>query len=182
MLNYGRVAATLYHLFLAEDNSPELFAQAKRIHSLIPYGMLKNVIRIANPAAVMSGVLDLFLAQPFGTRSLMQRVLAMALGDGIRTLQKSIDSLHPKIEDKTLCERIQAYTNADESTKMSIRREATSDGVDLVVAIMRSDQLEPELNSKQTETIVNAFVAWNNAVENVRSNQICHVNQTELQN
>ncbi|KAG7139487.1 PX domain-containing protein like [Verticillium longisporum] len=59
------IAATIYHLFLAEDNSPELFAQAKRIHSLIPYTVMKNVIRIANPAAVMSGVLDIFLAQPF---------------------------------------------------------------------------------------------------------------------
>ena len=48
------VAATIYHLFLAEDNSPELFAQAKKIHSLIPYTVIKNVIRIANPAAVMS--------------------------------------------------------------------------------------------------------------------------------
>src|SRR5256714_11161820 len=36
------VAATIYHLFLAEDNSPELFAQAKKIHSLIPYSVLKN--------------------------------------------------------------------------------------------------------------------------------------------
>jgi hypothetical protein len=55
------VAATLYlyHLFLAEDNSPELFVQFRRIHSLVPYGMLKNVVRIANPAVVMVGVLDL---------------------------------------------------------------------------------------------------------------------------
>ncbi len=57
------VAATIYHLFLAEDNSPELFAQAKKIHSLIPYTVIKNVIRIANPAMVMSGLLDVFLAQ-----------------------------------------------------------------------------------------------------------------------
>ena len=56
------VAATIYHLFLAEDNSSELFAQGKRIHSLIPYSILKNVIRLANPATVMTGVLDLFLA------------------------------------------------------------------------------------------------------------------------
>ncbi|KAG9833220.1 hypothetical protein KCU77_g12587, partial [Aureobasidium melanogenum] len=67
------VAAVIYHLFLAEDNSPELFAQAKRIHSLIPYTALKQVIRFANPAAVMAGVLDLFLAQPFGAKSLLQR-------------------------------------------------------------------------------------------------------------
>ncbi|KAL9082839.1 MAG: hypothetical protein Q9165_008767 [Trypethelium subeluteriae] len=161
------VAATLYHLFLAEDNSPELFAQAKRIHTNIPYSVLKNVIRLANPAAVMSGVLDIFLAQPFGARSLMQRVLGMVLGDGIRSLQKSIDSLHPKIDDPTFYEKIQAYTNAEETVKIAIRKEAVSDGVDLVVAIMRTNELEPELESDQTETIFNAFVAWNNAVENV---------------
>ena len=66
----SRVAATIYHLFLAEDNSPELLAQAKRIHSMMPYSALKQVIRFANPAMVMNGVLDLFLAQPFGARSL----------------------------------------------------------------------------------------------------------------
>jgi hypothetical protein len=84
------VAATIYHLFLAEDNSPELFAQAKKIHSLIPYSVMKNVIRIANPAAVMSGLLDIFLAQPFGTRSLMHRIFSMTLNDGIRSFQKSM--------------------------------------------------------------------------------------------
>ena len=135
--------------------------------------MLKNVIRIANPAAVMSGVLDLFLAQPFGARSLMQRVLAMALGDGIRALQRSIDSLHPKIDDTTFCQKVEAYTNAEEATKITIRKEASSDSVDLIVAIMRSDQLEPELTPKETETIVNAFVAWNNAVENVCDSLLC---------
>ncbi|KAH0254386.1 hypothetical protein KCU84_g23493, partial [Aureobasidium melanogenum] len=79
------VAAVIYHLFLAEDNSPELFAQAKRIHSLIPYTALKQVIRFANPAAVMAGVLDLFLAQPFGAKSLLQRIFSLALGDSIRS-------------------------------------------------------------------------------------------------
>jgi hypothetical protein len=83
----------IYHLFLAEDNSPELFAQAKRIHSLIPYTALKQVIRFANPAAVMAGVLDLFLAQPFGAKSLLQRIFSLALGDSIKTVQRSIDGL-----------------------------------------------------------------------------------------
>lgn len=39
------VAATIYHLFLAEDNSPELFAQLRKIHSMIPYTLIKNAIR-----------------------------------------------------------------------------------------------------------------------------------------
>src|SRR5215471_11922113 len=99
-----RVAATLYHLFLADDDSPELLSEARKIHSLVPYTILKNVIRIANPAAVMSGVLDLFLAQPFGSRSLLQRIFALAIHDGIRSFQKAINGLSTKIADPVLVE------------------------------------------------------------------------------
>jgi hypothetical protein len=162
------VAATIYHLFLAEDNSPELFAQLKRIHSLVPYTVLKNVIRIANPAAVMSGVLDLFLAQPFGARSLLQRMFGMAINDGVRSVQKSIDTLgSTKIKDDVLCAKIKAYVDADEEVKETIRVEATNDKVDVVVTILRSDFFEPELKPEQVEKVFNAYVAWNNAVENV---------------
>lgn len=160
------VAATIYHLFLAEDNSPELFAQAKRIHSLLPYGLLKNVIRIANPAAVMSGVLDLFLAQPFGSRSLLQRILAMTLNDGIKSFQKSIDGLLAKIDDTVLTTKLKHFVDADENTKNFLRNEANADDVDLIVVILRSDQFSPELTAEQIGRVFNAYVAWNNAVDN----------------
>ncbi|KAH7123791.1 hypothetical protein B0J11DRAFT_321649 [Dendryphion nanum] len=160
------VAATIYHLFLAEDNSPELFAQAKRIHSLVPYGVLKNVIRIANPAAVMSGVLDLFLAQPFGARSLLQRMFGMAINDGVRSVQKSIDTLgSTKVKDDVLCAKLKAFVEADEDVKEIVRQEAAADNVDVVVTILRSEYFQPELSSQQVEKVFNAYVAWNNAVE-----------------
>lgn len=161
------MAATVYHLFLAEDNSPELFAQAKRIHSLIPYTILKNVIRIANPAAVMSGVLDLFMAQPFGSRSLLQRIFSMTLNDGIKIFQKAIDALTTKIEDPVLCDKIHRFVNAEEEKKNIIRNEALIEDVDLIVAILRSELLEPELSPEQIGKVFNAFVAWNSAVDNV---------------
>ncbi|KAL8839990.1 MAG: hypothetical protein Q9170_001532 [Blastenia crenularia] len=161
------VAATIYHLFLAEDNSPELFAQAKRIHSMIPYGALKQVIRFANPAMVMRGVLDLFLAQPLGTRSLAQRVLGMALNDGIRGFQKSIDSLVAKIDDRVFCEKIKSFVNADENTKNIVRSEAVVDGVDLIVAILKTEHIAPEPSPEEVGKAFNAYVAWNHAVDNV---------------
>lgn len=161
------VAATIYHLFLAEDNSPELYAQAKRIHSLVPYTLLKNVIRIANPAAVMSGVLDLFLAQPFGSRSLLQRILGMTLHDGIRSFEKPINALVTKINDTVVTQKLKAFADADETIKIAVREEAADDYVDLIVAILRSELLSPELSPAQIEKTFNAYVAWNNAVENV---------------
>lgn len=161
------VAATIYHLFLAEDNSPELFAQAKKIHSLIPYSVMKNVIRIANPAAVMSGLLDIFLAQPFGARSLMHRIFSMTLNDGIRSFQKSIDALAVKIGDPVFCDKLKKFSDSTEDLKNTIRAESEADSVDLIVAILRSDLITPPLNSQQVGTIFNAYVAWNSAVENV---------------
>lgn len=161
------VAATIYHLFLAEDNSPELFAQAKRIHSLIPYTIIKNAIRIANPAAVMSTVLDIFLAQPFGTRSLMQRIFSLTLNDGIRSFQKSIDALATRIGDPVFVDKLKKYADAEEHIKIAIREEASSDDVDIIVAIMRSDLISPSLTGEQVQRLYNAYVAFNSAIENV---------------
>ena len=157
----------IYHLFLAEDNSPEVFAQAKRIHSLIPYTVVKNVIRLANPAAVMAGILDIFLAQPFGSRSLMQRIFSLTLNDGIRSFQKSIDVLDVKIGDPVFAQKLQKYSNCEEHIKIAIREEADSEQIDLIVAILRSDQIEPELTGPQFQRLFNAYVAFNNAVDNI---------------
>ncbi|KAL4974949.1 hypothetical protein BDW66DRAFT_160854 [Aspergillus desertorum] len=161
------VAATLYHLFLAEDNSAELFAQAKRIHSLVPYTLLKNVIRIANPAAVMTGVLDLFLAQPFGSRSLLQRIFSMTLHDGIKGFQRSIDAMASKVDDPIISQKLKAFTEADEAVKNEIRFEAAEDDVDVAVAVLRSELLPFELSTEQIGKVFNSYVAWNHAVEHV---------------
>lgn len=134
---------------------------------MIPYTILKNAIRIANPAAVMSSVLDIFLAQPFGARSLMQRIFSLTLNDGIRSFQKSIDSLVANIADPILCEKLRKFSEANEDTKNTIRQESEDDQVDLIVAILRSELIEPPLTSAQIGKIFNAYVAWNNAVENV---------------
>lgn len=161
------VAATVYHLFLAEDNSPELFAQAKRIHSLVPYGTLKQVIRFANPAAVMAGVLDLFLAQPFGAKSLLQRIFGMALNDGVRSVQRSIDVMRQKVNEPVFTEKIHNYVESDEDIKNALRAEAATEGTDLLVSILRTELFKPALTQDDIARVVNAWVAWNSAVENV---------------
>lgn len=160
------IAATIYHLFLAEDNSPELFAQLKRIHSLLPYSIMKHVIRVTNPAAVMSGVLDIFLAQPLGMRSLLQRIFSAALSDGIRSHQRSIDAVAERVGDSVFVEKLEKFTKLPEADKTSIREEAAADGVDVIVAILRSELIEPPLVPDQIGTLYNAYVAFNNAVEN----------------
>ena len=116
----------------------------------------------------MSGVLDLFLAQPFGSRSLLQRIFAMAIHDGIRSFQKAIDGLAAKVDDSVLVGKLKAFTEADESVKDELRSEAKEDDVDIIVVILRSEHFGSELTSEQIGKVFNAYVAWVNAVENVR--------------
>lgn len=63
----------MFQHFVAADNASERFSGLKRIHGLMPYFMLKAALKISNPVGMIRGVLDLFLAQPFGGRSLLQR-------------------------------------------------------------------------------------------------------------
>ncbi|KAF2403991.1 hypothetical protein EJ06DRAFT_547060 [Trichodelitschia bisporula] len=167
------IAATIYHLFLAEDNSAELFAQMKRIHSLIPYSLLKNIIRFANPAALMPRILDVFMAQPFGSRSLLQHIFGMAIQDGITGIQKAITTLiTQKIQDPTFPDKIQAYAGADEVIKQVIKQDAEDANIDIVLAILRSDLIDPVLPPEHIEAGAQAYLAWKRAVEEVGSERL----------
>jgi hypothetical protein len=97
----------------------------------------------------------------------MQRIFALTLNDGIRSFQKSIDALHDKIGEPVFCEKIRKFTDASEEIKDGVRQESSDDDVDLIVAILRSEAIEPALNSEQIGKVFNAYVAWNSAVENV---------------
>jgi Domain of unknown function in PX-proteins (DUF3818) len=64
-------------------------------------------------------------------------------------------------------QKVKAFADADETIKIAVREESADDCVDLLVAILRSELLSPELSPAQIEKTFNAYVAWNNAVENV---------------
>jgi len=70
---WSRLAATIFQLYVASDTASDTLAALKRIHSLVPYFMLKGILRISNPMAMIRGILDVFLARPFGGQSLIQR-------------------------------------------------------------------------------------------------------------
>ncbi len=97
----------------------------------------------------------------------MQRIFSMTLNDGIKIFQRSIDSLVAKINDPILCEKLRKFSEADEDTKNIVRSEAVVDDIDLIVAILRSELFVPDLTAQQIGRVFNAYVAWNNAVENV---------------
>ena len=52
---YPRLAATIFQTFVASDTASETLAGLKRIHGQMPYFMLKGILKISNPMAMIRG-------------------------------------------------------------------------------------------------------------------------------
>ncbi|KAK7205015.1 hypothetical protein BZA70DRAFT_267560 [Myxozyma melibiosi] len=163
------IAATIYHLFVGQDNASDLLAQTKRIHRLMPYAVLKSVIRFSNPVSMMKTVLDLFLAQPFGQKSLLQRILYIALSEDLKMQEKAIQVVRKKINNEALCNRIQKYVEGDEALRGQVDWEINEEAVDVIVAIAKTDAIDPPLDVAVIGKIINSWIAWNIAVDDVNA-------------
>ncbi|KAG0212831.1 hypothetical protein BGX28_005487 [Mortierella sp. GBA30] len=149
-------ASTLYHVFTASDNATLNFTQMKRTHMLLPYRTMWGILKITNPMAVLKGIMDLFLAQPFGSRSLMQRIISVNIHEEISEYKKDVSQLETLIGDQELCEKIHNYVYAPKDVVSSIVSGDESYDIadlELVVNIIKSDKIQPSLNTAQIKRV-----------------------------
>lgn len=99
-------AFVLHTQFVTSDRSAENIANLKRTNMLMPYRAIAQLLKLSNPFAMVKGILDLFLTQPFGRRSLLQRIIASNMNDNAKQLQQDINNLEAKIGDPSLCQKI----------------------------------------------------------------------------
>ena len=55
LILYSRLAATIFQTFVASDTASETLMGLKRIHGQMPYFMLKGILKISNPMAMIRG-------------------------------------------------------------------------------------------------------------------------------
>ena len=70
------ISSMIYQMFLGNDNSYELYTQIRRLHKLMPYTVMGQIMKFTNPIAIMRGMIELFMAQPFGGHSLLQTMFS----------------------------------------------------------------------------------------------------------
>lgn len=132
-------------------------------------------MRFANPIALFPRILDIFMAQPFGNRSLLQHMFGMAIQEGINNIQKSITVLETqRIHEADLPRVIQYYVDADEVAKAEVKSLAFYEDIDIVYAIIKKSTdaewcPDVSLSHDQLALAEEAHVAWRSAVENVGS-------------
>ena len=157
VLEWGRIslAATIFQLFVAADTASDQLYALKRIHGLMPYFMLKGVLRISNPMSMIRAMLDLFLARPFGGQSLLQRMFSANLSDDVRVITEDITAVAEKIDDPVLCQKIEQYATASFEIQEIYRKDAAEEGLDLLVVILRSPE-PPTLSRPQYQRVFKA--------------------------
>ncbi|ANB13234.1 hypothetical protein AWJ20_1516 [Sugiyamaella lignohabitans] len=156
------LAATLYHIFVAQDSSPEFFSQVRRLHSLMPYSVLKGILRVSNPVAVMKGLTDLFLAQPFGKRSLMQNLMLVVLADDMKAQDKLANEIRSKMAYPELCDVFEEYVDAEPEVHNYVQKLSQETGTDLIMQIYRvsGDSFGSPLPHDQLQTVEGWYKDW----------------------
>ncbi|CDO75602.1 hypothetical protein BN946_scf184858.g42 [Trametes cinnabarina] len=152
------LASTVFHHFVASDNASESFAGLKRIHGLMPYFMLKAALKVSNPMGMIRGVLDLFLAQPFGGRSLLQRMFTGSLMEEVRALEEDIEAVREKVDDPVLCEKVKLYVYAPREIQAVYKADAAAEDMHVLAVVLRSGE-QPALSRAQMQRVLHAHKA-----------------------
>ena len=161
LLKWARIslASTIFQIFMGSDNSSEIFSQMKRMHGMMPYFMLRGILRISNPMAMVRGVLDIFLAQPFGQRSLLQRMFSSSLQDEVRELDEVCAAISAKVDDAAICDKVRKFVYAPAEIQAIYRKDAEEERLDLLTTILRSPEA-PVLDRSQIHRVVKASQAY----------------------
>ena len=94
------------------------------MHGLMPYFMLRSVLRISNPVSMVRSVLDLFLARPFGSTSLLQKMFSSGLNEEARELRDDSELVARKVGDDRLVRKVEEFVDAPKETQDAMRAEA----------------------------------------------------------
>ena len=160
VMEWARIslASTIYQLFLGSDNSSAIFAQFKRVDGIMPYFMMRQVLKISNPVAMIRAGLDLFLARPFGSASLLQRMFSSGVEGEVKELKEDILKVQEKIVDDSLCERVKRFINAPRDVQKRYRDEAVSENLDILTVILRAREDPPPLSPQTFQRVHRASI------------------------
>ncbi|KAI8050834.1 hypothetical protein BDF22DRAFT_745025 [Syncephalis plumigaleata] len=143
-------ATSLYINFYSSDDSPAKLASLKRTNGMIPYRALRTVLKISNPARMAKGVTDLFLARPFGQRSVLQRIIATNVNETLKELDGDIERLEREIGDLAICHKINKYIT---HPKLQYPDDAEMSDDELLMRLLHDNSIAPELHAIQLERI-----------------------------
>lgn len=86
-------------------------------------------------------------------------MFSTSLNEDVRYLQEDIQAVQDKIDDPVLCQKIEQYVQAPFEIQEMYRRDAVTEGLDLLVVILRSPDM-PILSRPQVQRVYRAARAY----------------------
>ncbi|TIA90093.1 hypothetical protein E3P81_02604 [Wallemia ichthyophaga] len=134
-------ASTLYSTFISSDTSSETFSGLKSIHSLMPYFVLRGILKISNPMAMVRGVIDLFLAQPFGQKSVLQRMFSASIYEEIKQLEDDVDLVKERIQNQEIISKIAHFVASPFEVHNYCKEEADKLETHVLNVVLKGDEI-----------------------------------------
>ncbi|KAI7906972.1 uncharacterized protein BX663DRAFT_557598 [Cokeromyces recurvatus] len=149
VFEWGRInfAFALHKQFITSDTATENLNNLKRTHSLMPYRTMSLLLRFSNPMSMIKGILDLFLAQPFGGRSLFQRLIISNMNEEVKALEKQIDLLEKKVNDKEICQKLYNAVRTPLPKESDLKTYKTR--IMELTSILGNHEIKPILSNEQ---------------------------------
>ena len=157
LMNWATVsmASGLFTMFVGRDSSSSAFAQLKSVHGMMPYFMVRSILRISNPVAMMRSFLDLFLAQPFGQKSLLQRMFTGRLQDEIAEMKELAENVMSRIPDPLWWKKVAEFVAMPQDMQNLFCEQARAERSELLCVVLRSP-LGGELSERQQRQLSRA--------------------------
>lgn len=152
-------AASLYTTFIGSDYGNATFASFSRVNFLMPYALLKQVLKITNPSAMIKGILNVFLAQPMSSKSLLQRMCSASLAEGTKQMSLQAQSATARIGDSLLVQKLNAYVHLTAEEKTHLKTIARSAHLPLPIVVLSSDICGPAMSPAQAERVEKARIS-----------------------
>ncbi|CUM64506.1 uncharacterized protein PRCAT00002111001 [Priceomyces carsonii] len=163
------VAATLYQMFLANDNSNQFLEKCLKFHKLFPYRMIYGILRFTNPGKMLSRVLDLlFLNVPSlpkwgssetkNSRCLLSMIFVMLLDEDLSEFEKEFTVLRENLSQyQMLLEKLDNYTECDYDIHNDIIEESTAQKEDLLITILSTESIPPIASPESIKKVYESF-------------------------
>lgn len=171
--NKLEVAATLYQVFLGQDNSYEWFVKCKKFHRLFPYNVVYGILRFTNPVKIVSRVVDLLLvnlpslpswsSEQTGTRNLLSMIFIMLLDEDLNDFEKELKELREKKVDSsfsTFISRIDLYVQLGNEDVAEIHHQAIEQNKDLLLTILSTEIIDSPFLQDKYSDIVASYEAY----------------------
>lgn len=151
------VAATLYQIFMTQDNSSEILQKCRKFHRLFPYRVCYGILKYTNPVKIMSRMIDLLLMDmPLRSKNqpsnLLAMIFIMLLNEDLQdfSAERQSQMAQPPLnrpEYKVFLDRIVLFVHGDGDANGLVREEADRSGQELLLVVLSSDEIEPSLDA-----------------------------------